>query len=292
MLDDRSYMREDPHRSIWNASVILMVTLVVCFALQQIVKVYTDWPLGQYLALSTRGLESGFVWQLITFQFLHGSLLHLLGNLLVIYFFGRFVEARLGSKKFLIVYLLCGVAGGLLQMALGWILPNTYGLLPVLGASAGVSALIAIFALMEPEAQILIWFVLPLKAKHLLWFELAVAAFFTIVPTDPGIAHAAHLGGILTAIGYMRWDARRTALAWNPLESRRRKRQLVQTAAQVARWRPRRGEAAAGGELPPEEFISREVDPILDKISAHGIHSLTAREKEILEAARAKMSRR
>jgi hypothetical protein len=74
------------------------------------------------------------------------------------------------------------------------------------------------------------------------------------------------------------------------LQGRKRKRQLVQAAAQVTRWRGKRDPAPA--ETPPEEFISREVDPILDKISAHGIHSLTPREREILEAARSKMGKR
>jgi hypothetical protein len=76
----------------------------------------------------------------------------------------------------------------------------------------------------------------------------------------------------------------------SPFASRRRKRELVQAAARITRWRGRTDEEAA--PLPPEEFISKEVDPILDKISAHGIHSLTPRERQILEAARSKMARR
>ena len=64
---------------------------------------------------------------------------------------------------------------------------------------------------------------------------------------------------------------------------------MVQAAAQVTRWRKAE---KSSGELPPEEFISREVDPILDKISAHGIHSLTPQERQILEAARSRMAKR
>ena len=87
----------------------------------------------------------------------------------------------------------------------------------------------------------------------------------------------------------MKWDLHRPPVRWNPLQERRRKRQLVQAAARVTRWRPSQ---ESGTELPPEEFISKEVDPILDKISAHGLHSLTPRERQILEAARAKMAKR
>ena len=133
-------------------------------------------------------------------------------------------------------------------------------------------------------------FFIRIPAKVLFWCELGISIFFTLVPSDRGIAHAAHLGGILAAIAYMRWDMPRPTINWNPWQGRRRKRQLVQAAAQVSRTRGKRDSAPV--ELPPEEFISKEVDPILDKISAHGIHSLTPRERQILEAARSKMGRR
>ena len=126
--------------------------------------------------------------------------------------------------------------------------------------------------------------------EHILWFGGGLALFFTLVPSQGGVAHAAHLGGYLAGVAFMRWDLARPAVNWNPLQGRRRKRQLVQAAAQISRWRGTREQSAV--ELPPEEFISREVDPILDKISAHGIHSLTPGERKILEAARAKMAKR
>jgi membrane associated rhomboid family serine protease len=268
-----------------------MIALVVCFALQNICWAYFSKSfVRDYLELSLGGLRKGFVWQVFTFQFLHGGLFHLLFNLLGVWFFGRVVEHRLGTRGFLQLYFLAGIAGGLFQVSYDWI-TRTPLEISVVGASAGVLALLAAFALLEPNAQILIMFVLPVRARYILWAELAISAFFVIVPTSPGIAHAAHLGGILTAIAYMRWDASRVTVSWNPLEGRRRKRQLVQAAAQVAKWRSRR-EPPGAGEVPPEEFISKEVDPILDKISAHGIHSLTQREREILEAARARMSKR
>ncbi|HEY0548566.1 MAG TPA: rhomboid family intramembrane serine protease [Verrucomicrobiae bacterium] len=291
MLDDRSYMRADPHRSRWSATVVIIIAVTACFALQEIAGFYFHkraWT-AEYLGLSTDGLRAGFVWQLITFQFLHGGPMHLIFNLLTLWFFGRPVEERLGSRSFLKLYFICGAAGGLLQGGLGF-LPNQYFGHTTYGASAGICGIIAAFALIEPEAEIRLWCVLPIKAKHLLWFGGGLALFFTLVPSDSGVAHAAHLGGYLAGIAYMRWDAARPAVNWNPLQGRRRKRQLVQAAAQITRWRGAREPSAT--ELPPEEFISREVDPILDKISAHGIHSLTPGERKILEAARAKMARK
>lgn len=292
MLDDRSYMRADPHRSRWSATVIIIIAVTICFALQEIASFYFhrgEW-IAYKLGLSTAGLKAGHVWQLLTFQFLHGGFLHLFFNLLTLWFFGRPVEERLGSRSFLKLYFISGAAGGLLQAGLGFIAPRYFGSIPTFGASAGICGLISAFALIEPLAEIRLWCVLPIKAKHLLWFGGGVALFFTLVPSDSGVAHAAHLGGYLAGIAYMRWDAARPAVKWNPLQGRRRKRQLVQAAAQISRWRDAREQSPA--ELPPEEFISREVDPILDKISAHGIHSLTPRERQILEAARSKMAKR
>jgi membrane associated rhomboid family serine protease len=284
-------MRSNPHRALWSATVILTVSLVICFIVQQAFEQTRNGPrwIADYLSLSPDGLKQKFVWQLITFQFLHANFLHLFGNLIGLFFFGRIVEARLGTKEFLRTYFLSGLVGGALQVALQWKFAHYFGS-SVIGASGGVLGLIAAFALMEPEASVFYSFILPLKAKHLLWIEFGVALFFTLVPATSPTANAAHLGGILAAVAYMRWDFRRPPIAWNPLRGRQRKRQLVQAAAQVTRRRSARDKAAA--ELPPEEFISREVDPILDKISAHGIHSLTPREKQILEAARAKMGKR
>ena len=291
VLEDRSYMRADPHRPRWSASLILIIAVTACFALQQIAMVYFGqggW-IRSHLCLSTAGLRQVFVWQLLTFQFLHADFWHLLGNLIGLWCFGRFVEERLGTHSFLKVYFLSGVAGGLLQAGLGWAVPNHFGG-PTYGASAGVCGLISAFALMEPDGEIRVWGIVPLKAKHFLWIFGGIAAFFTLVPGGGGYAHAAHLGGFLAGMAFMRWDASRPAISWNPLQGRRRKRELVQAAAKITRWRGAREERTA--ELPPEEFISKEVDPILDKISAHGIHSLTPRERQILEAARAKMGKR
>ena len=291
MLDDRSYMRANPQNPFRSTTVILMISVVVCFALQNIAGFYlhADLWMRDHLALSFEGLKEGFIWQLLSFQFLHGGLWHLIVNLLFIWFFGRTVEERLGPQAFLKLYFLCGIAGGVLQAVLGWLLPSHFGG-PTVGASAGALGLLTAFALIEPNAVICFMFIIRMPAKVLLWIEVGIAAFFTLVPSDRGIAHAAHLGGILAAIAYMRWDPRRPVVNWNPLQGRRRKRQLVQAAAQITRWRGSRD--AQSSELPPEEFISKEVDPILDKISAHGIHSLTPRERQILEAARAKMAKR
>ncbi len=293
-------MRE-PDRGGWSMTTILLVTLVVCYIAQRIIgAVRPEWVDG--LMLSLNGLRSGKVYELITFQFLHGGLWHLLGNMIGLYFFGRAVEALLGSRGMLTLYLVSGTVGGLLQVGLAC-LPK-YPDASVVGASAGVFGLIAAFAVNAPDDPItlLLFFILPVTfpAKVLLWAEGGIALFgvlepFTSTPTPglasgPGIAHAAHLGGMLTGIVWIRWRMSSRSLAfWRPFLRRRSARR---DSAGASSKRPGRGGRRRPEELPPAEFISREVDPILEKISAHGIHSLTERERQILEAARSKMAKR
>jgi membrane associated rhomboid family serine protease len=274
-----------------------LALLLVNLAVFIIVEVHVAYdPAGlarirDYFALSNEGLAHGKIWQFFTFQFLHGERWHFLFNMLVLYLFGRPVEESLGRKHFLLLYFASGFVGGVVQSILGFAFPGVFGF-PVVGASAGILGLVAAFATLDPNREILMFFVLPMRAKYLLWISAAVAGFYILVPAERGTAHGAHLGGLLGGVAYVRWIIQmpfslRIPNRFRPL---RRHRQLVKVRPGGPPWL--RGKQEGGEELPAEEFISREVDPILDKISAHGIQSLTPREKQILEAARAKMEKR
>jgi membrane associated rhomboid family serine protease len=294
MLSDRSYMRE-PGRTGWSMTTLLLVTLVGCFLAQNVVDGFRPGWIMNWLALSAEGLGQGRVYELVTFQFLHYGLLHLLGNMIGLYFFGRSVEALLGSRGMLALYLISGTVGGLLQMAAAFAFPQHFGA-AVVGASAGVFGLIAAFAVNAPEEPItlLLFFVLPVTfpAKVLLWGEGGIALIGVLGPLvrapifGTGVAHAAHLGGMLTGMAWIHWRVRGATMSfWRPHPARR---EPASPAPKRAARNPRRKPE----ELPAGEFISREVDPILEKISAQGIHSLTDRERQILEAARNKMAKR
>jgi membrane associated rhomboid family serine protease len=298
MLDDRDYMRDaDSYRPRWPVVNILLAVNVAVFVLIEVLQFYripadSDAVSGMF-ALSLEGLRHGRLWQLVTFQFLHGGPLHLLFNALMLYFFGRAVEEALGRAGLLKLYFSSGVAGGLLQMLAAWWLPAHFGhSISVVGASAGVFGLVAAFAAIFPDRIItlLLFFIIPitLRARTLLWISAGLAVFGMVVPRDT-IAHAAHLGGMLAGLAFVKWfvHAERSPGRWRPF--RRREMARVRSGGGVSL---RRVPSEEGGEPTTEEFISREVDPILDKISAHGIHSLTERERKILEAARNKMSRR
>jgi membrane associated rhomboid family serine protease len=297
MLDDRDYMRSASPQHRWSLTTVLLLANAVIFVIQAVaVTRFGSTFFDHYLALSLSGLAQGQVWQLLTFQFLHAGLFHLLGNLLAIYCFGRAIEESVGPKALAQLYFGSGIMGGLLQMLGAWAVPSEFGG-SVVGASAGAFGLVAAFAMMFPDRvlTLLIFFVIPLsmRARTLLWLSIALAGVGILLPGD-GVAHLAHLGGIGAGCAFVRWvvHSERAAFDWARLGLRRKPRSLARVGSgQPAPW-GRAARLEMDEELPSEEFISREVDPILDKISAHGLHSLTERERKILERARSKMARR
>ena len=277
MLEDRDYMRQPDYRELrMSFTVALLLINAVVFLIECVVCGYPPlFSTNNYFALSVEGLKHGFVWQLLTYQFMHAGLLHILVNCWVIYVFGREIEETFGPGKFLILFLSSGVIGGLLQSAAGWLWPHYFGG-AVVGASAGAFGLVAAYAILFPERQLtlLLFFVLPLtlRARTLLVLS-AILALLGIAFPISNIANAAHLGGMLTGVFFAFQFSR----------------------GGLPRWQfPSRSTAASRkskNDLSTDEFVKSEVDPILDKISTQGIQSLTAREREILEKARAKMEK-
>jgi membrane associated rhomboid family serine protease len=289
MLEDRSYMRESSGHDR-SASMTLFWVIVGTFFFQLADGVYNGGRITSLLTLSPAGIRHGFLWQFVTFQFLHANFIHLLFNMLALWSFGRGLEQILGTRRFLQVYFAAGIIGGICQVILGFLLPNVWGG-AVVGASAGICGMIAVYATIDPHSTIYFWMI-PLRAQVFLIGLVALSIFGIVVPFDRS-AHAAHLGGILTGIAFVRWFMNND-WAFSKLDFRRkqepRPRELVTTPA-GSFWK--KSKSSPGAEdLPSGDFISKEVDPILDKISAHGIQSLTESERRILEAARAKMSRR
>jgi membrane associated rhomboid family serine protease len=271
--------------------MILLWTNLAIFILQEINRTYIRSPIELYLMLSPAGIAKGYIWQLVTFQFLHADLWHLAFNLLGLFFLGRAVEDMIGTRRFLQVYFLAGTFGGIFQVLLGFIFGGPFAI-PVVGASAGVFGITAVFGTLQPEATILFMFI-PMRAKFLVVVSALIAGFYVLVPSPSsyGIAHAAHFAGIAAGVAYVKWFMNNE---WSLPKIRFRReprpRELVSTPAGGFWKKPK--------AMPPEEdipsgdFISKEVDPILDKIHAHGIQSLTEKERRILEAARAKMAKR
>jgi len=292
MLEDRSYMRRDSSESRASACLVLIFFLGAVFLIQQL-GVARAFDFNTWLALSKNGLQHYRFWQIFTFQFLHTGPwpLHVIGNCFVLYVFGREVEQALGAKSFLKLYFLSGFAGGLLQ-SLVLFLPFVGTDAAVIGASANVAGIVAAFALLFPNRE-LMFLLLPIRIKaiYLLWAFIAFSICGAVLKFDQ-VAHAAHLGGIIGGFVYLRWGMQVQGFLGQrrARPARFRPRELIKVPlGKKAPWQRAKEEDV---ELNPEEFITREVDPILDKISAHGIQSLTPRERQILESARSKMEKR
>src|ERR1051326_3893206 len=192
-LADRYYMRdpagENRHRFplAWSMWLILLVLNVVVFFVQFSDGENSHRAFVEYGALSLEGLKRGFVWQLLTFQFLHGGLAHLVLNSVVLYSFGRPLEEFLGKRAFLNLYLLSGFAGGIAQVLLGLVSPRFAG--PMVGASAGICGLVAAFALLSPQSTIYLFFVIPFRAVYFLPPMIAGTVLLLVIPSHDHIAH-------------------------------------------------------------------------------------------------------
>jgi membrane associated rhomboid family serine protease len=289
MLEDRDYMRQPEYTPRVSMTVLLLIVNAVVF-LVQLASQHT--PNGQeiqdkYFALSLEGMRHGYVWQLLTYQFMHVNWIHILFNSLAIFFFGRSVETVLGRSRFLSLYFVSGIMGGVLQMIFALLIHSD---IPVVGASAGASGLVAAFAVISwTERFTLIFYFIPITmtGRTLLWVSLGMAAFGLFM-TKSNIANAAHLGGILTGFFYARQLLHGHWPQWKFFQRHEKPREVIATRAGENKfWRS----APRDEEVSKDDFLQNQVDPILDKISAHGIQSLTAREREILESARKKMTR-
>jgi membrane associated rhomboid family serine protease len=296
MLEDRDYMRQPAYyRPRVSFTVALLIVCAIVFIIECVTCGYPPlFSTDNYFALSVEGLKRGYVWQLLTYQFMHAGLLHILLNAWAIYIFGRAIEDALGPKNFLILFLSSGVIGGIFQALAGWLWPDYFGG-AVVGASAGAFGLVAAFAVLFPERELtlLLFFILPLRlrARTLLILSAALAVA-GLIWHGSNIANAAHLGGMLTGIVFVRQFIQGRWPQWGSSPPRpAAPREFVITRVGRGKfWRLAAGKPDE--ELPTDEFVKSEVDPILEKISAHGIQRLTTREREILEKARAKMAKR
>lgn len=234
------------------------------------------------------------VWRLVTFQFLHAGMGHLLMNMLGLYFFGPVVESRLGSRRvFLAFYLVCGIFGALFYLLLnllGNVVPANLhlpGLLfqdiytPLVGASAGVFGVLIAAAYLSKDAVILLFFVIPMKIRNAAFLLIGLETFHLLTGASNAGGNAAHLGG--AAAGW--FFIRRTHLLtdfFDVLAPPKNKSTVPRgTFPRAEKWGARKKTRAKVRRSSSQ----REVDRVLDKVRDQGMHALTEREKEILRKA-------
>jgi membrane associated rhomboid family serine protease len=208
-------------------------------------------------ALSPRlVVENFFVWQLVSYMFLHGGLMHLLFNMLMLWLFGSTLESVWGRRQFLRYYIVCGLGGALFSLVFNY---NSH----ILGASGAIFGLYLAYAMLFPNNQIYLYFLIPIKAKYLV-AGLAVFQLAQGISGPSGIAYFAHLGGMAAGLLFFKNTllhklkaSRSAGQRWSAFVQERHEQQ--------------------------EEQETANIDSILDKISAKGYDKLTTTEKRILE---------
>jgi len=207
------------------------------------------------------------VWRYVTFQFLHGDILHILFNMIGLYFLGMYLERAWGTWRFLRFYLTCGAVAGVCHVLLALAYGAEVG---VIGASGGVYAVVLACAVLFPQIRVIVFlFPLPIRLAAALFIGIGALNMMRGIsagnPFGGGISDPAHLGGALAAAVWI----------WILPQAQRRMRATTDKLNQGA-WQRKMRQRQAD---------EAEIDRILRKINEQGIHSLSTREKRTLQNA-------
>jgi membrane associated rhomboid family serine protease len=218
-------------------------------------------------------------WTFVSYMFVHAGLLHLLGNMLMLYVFGPAVEHRLGGRAFILYYLYCGIGAAVLSLALAGLMPTA----PIVGASGAVLGVGVAFALLWPDAELMVFpLPMPVKARTFILVLVGLDVVFSQLTPNDGVAHLAHVGGAAFGYLFFRLQALSRRSPHPPPRAVERVVMVQSGAAEPSQHRPppapirprRRADA---------DPVAAEVDRVLDKISEQGMNSLTAAERRFLD---------
>jgi membrane associated rhomboid family serine protease len=298
MISDRHYMREtNPAREL--APLLWLIGgLVAAFVAQRI----ADWAVpgftSRWVALTPENILHGRVWTLATYGLLHEpqNLWHLIGNALTILFIGRLLLPAVGARRFFATFASGVVAGGVLWLGVNFFRLGTFPLL--IGASGGAYALFALFCcrFAYERMTFLLFFIIPITVipRYLLMVTGGITALFFFfaelfpIGAASGIAHSAHLAGLLAGIVAHR--------VMNRAETEPDEEPAPRRPVELPAWMRKRKDTpepqpAFKVNITARENLKAEVDRILDKINTSGFGSLTAEEKRTLDAARTLLSK-
>jgi membrane associated rhomboid family serine protease len=217
-------------------------------------------------------------WTFFTYMFVHAGLLHLLGNMLMLFVFGTAVESRMGSRAFILYYLLCGLGAAVFSLALS----SVMNVGPFVGASGAVLGVALAFAIYWPDAELAVFPIpVPIRARTLVALLVGLDVFFAFLAPSDGVAHLAHVGGVVFGYLYFRMQGLSRRSPQPPPRAVERVVMVQSGSAEPERRtpvtpaRPRRRVDA--------DPVAAEVDRVLDKISEKGIASLTPAERRFLD---------
>jgi membrane associated rhomboid family serine protease len=178
-------------------TLVLIAVNVGVFLLQQAAPglelAFALWPLG---SAQVGGAEVSFEpWQLVTYAFLHGNLVHIAFNMFALWMFGGPIEQVFGARRYLIYYSVCVVSAAIAQLAVSALTGAVY---PAIGASGGVFGLLLAYAIYFPRNRIMLLFPpIPMPARVFVVVYALLELFFGVTGTQEGVAHFAHLGGLV-----------------------------------------------------------------------------------------------
>jgi membrane associated rhomboid family serine protease len=189
-MDSRSLIRRPFGYSYANLTLWIIAVNVLVMAAEYIIP-----QTLAYLAMTPALVLSGAFWQPFTYMFVHDprNLTHILVNMLGLLFFGTAIEREMGSKEFLLFSLLTGFLAGLFSFGAYLFLGGAY--VPLLGASGAVYAVLLAFATLEPNAQILIWGIIPVRAPVMVIGYALIELGSQVFGAGGGVAHLTHLAG-------------------------------------------------------------------------------------------------
>lgn len=146
-------------------------------------------------------LRNFFIWQPVTYMFLHGGIWHLIFNMLTLWMFGMQLENDWGTRQFLKYYFICGIGAGICIVLVNALVGDRYT--PTLGASGAIMGLLLAFGVLYPNQRVLMNFLFPIKAKYLVMIYAAVELWSTFGP-NTGVSSIAHLGGMVVGYVYLK----------------------------------------------------------------------------------------
>jgi membrane associated rhomboid family serine protease len=199
---------------------LLIIINVAVFALQMILRLVGSYSLvpdfGLIPAAVTNNLK---VWQFVTYMFLHAGFFHIFFNMLTLFMFGNDLERYWGTPRFLNYYFLTGIGAGVCS----WLVAMHSGTV-IIGASGAIYGLLLAYGMLYPNRIVYLNFLLPVKVKWLVLIMGVMAFFSSITGDEPGVAHIAHLGGML--VGFLILKSRDWVGKYQAFHEQRRREQL------------------------------------------------------------------
>ncbi|MDR2343371.1 MAG: rhomboid family intramembrane serine protease [Spirochaetaceae bacterium] len=174
--------------SYYNVTLVLICVNAAIFVLQRLVP-----DLSSLLAMTPNSVLGGCFWQFLTYMFAHANFNHIFFNMLALFVFGAQTERYMGSKEFLVYYLVTGILAGFFSFIV--FLFTGAAKVPLLGASGAIFAVQLAFAAFFPDSVLYIWGILPLRAPVMVLLFTAIELLSTIFGVKNGVAHMTHLAG-------------------------------------------------------------------------------------------------